>query len=928
MDRRPLIALTIVRAVLSSAGAFALGRTLAARMGSATKRSAAVALKASWISCCFGILFVVGIAVTGCGGGGSSGAQPVTYSAASGLAQKGPLIKGSTVTAQELNANLSPTGEQFSYQITSDLGAFEPTSTFNSQYIGLSATGYYFDEVQNALSSGTVTLTGYSDLALDQVLNVNLLTTLAYQRIQTLVTSGMTFAAARTQAETEVLAALNIPAGSYGSFGTLDLSGDSDGDHILTAVSGLFVYGNSAGPLSQLIANFQSDLGANGVITNPATKAALIASAEAVNPTAVAANLTTEYASAGVAFTASNISEWIAQSGDGVIGKFSFQVPDATPSSAFTFPSSVVAQFAGTSVSVSKGQLSVNGAAVSGAVSFNAGDVVTLVPGSGMFPNGVFISYLVSGSTNLIKVSFVSGLLSIAITPAAASLPVGLTQQFKAIGTFSDTSTADLTNSLNWTSGTATTATIGATSGLATALAVGSTLITATSGSVAGSTTLNVTAAALESIAITPNPAYAGVGSATQLTATGTYSDGTTQNVTTTAIWTSGTPAVATVGPTTGLATGVSLGSVSISAVMGPVGGTASLLVVSGVWTPTGSMSTPRVDHTATLLLNGTVLVVGGSNAGTALASAEIYDPIAGTWTATGSLTSARSLHTATLLPSGKVLVAGGATVAGPLTPSVPLASAELYDPATGAWTTTGSLAVARGGQTATLLTSGKVLVAGGYNQVPLNSAELYDPAAGTWSATGSLVALGYPQGIDGQTATLLPDGTVLVAGGDDAVELAAFIYSPVTGAWNMTGSLAFPTQNHTATLLSSGSVLAAGGFGETATMTTAEVYDPVSGTWQVTGSLATSRDFHTATLLPNGWVLVAGGATNTGLDDAPVSLASAEIYNPVAGTWSSSGSLTTARQEHTATLLPNGSVLVTGGATQANALASAEIYY
>ena len=472
MDRRPLIALTIVRAVLSSAGAFELSRTLAARMGLAAKRSRAVALKASRISC-FGILFVIGFAVTACGGGGGSGAQPATYSAASGLAQKGPLIKGSTVTAQELSASLSPTGEQFSYQITTDLGAFAPTSPFNSQYIGLSATGYYFDEVQNALSSGTVTLTGYSDLALDQVLNVNLLTTLAYQRIQKLVTSGMTFAAARTQAETEVLAALNIPAGSYGSFGTLDLSGDSDGDHILTAVSSLFVYGNSAGPLSQLIANFQSDLGANGVITNPATKAALIASADAVNPTAVAANLTTEYASAGVSFTASNISEWIAQSGDGVIGKFSFQVPDATPSSVFTFPSSVVAQFAGTSVSASKGQLSVNGAAVGGAVSLNAGDVVTLVPGSGMFPNGVFTSYLAAGSTNLLKVSFVSGLLSIAITPAAASLPVGLTQQFKAVGTFSDTSTADLTNSVNWTSGTATTATISATSGLATASSVG-----------------------------------------------------------------------------------------------------------------------------------------------------------------------------------------------------------------------------------------------------------------------------------------------------------------------------------------------------------------------------------------------------------------------------------------------------------------------
>jgi len=141
-----------------------------------------------------------------CGGGGGGGAavvQPsVTYTAKSGVAQKGPLIKGSTVTAQELDANLSPTGKQYSYQTNSDLGTFSPTSTFGSQYIGLIATGYYFDEVQNTVSNGPITLNGYSDLSAESFLNVNLMTTLAYQRIQHLVTSSnMTFAAATTQAE-------------------------------------------------------------------------------------------------------------------------------------------------------------------------------------------------------------------------------------------------------------------------------------------------------------------------------------------------------------------------------------------------------------------------------------------------------------------------------------------------------------------------------------------------------------------------------------------------------------------------------------------------------------------------------------------------------------------------------------------------------
>src|SRR5689334_5561174 len=175
-----------------------------------------------------------------CGGGGASPPPvtdpPPTFTVQSGLAQKGPMIKGSPVTAQELDSRLAPTGKQYSYQITNDLGAFSPTSTFTSAFIGVSATGYYFDEVTNAVSPAPVTLMGYSDISTNSVLNVNLLTTLAYQRIQHLVSqSNMTYAAARTQAEREVLAALNIPAGSYGTFGTLDLGSNTQGGHILAA---------------------------------------------------------------------------------------------------------------------------------------------------------------------------------------------------------------------------------------------------------------------------------------------------------------------------------------------------------------------------------------------------------------------------------------------------------------------------------------------------------------------------------------------------------------------------------------------------------------------------------------------------------------------------------------------------------------------
>lgn len=869
-----------------------------------------------------------------CGGsdGSASQSQPVvppqvTYTAKSGVAQKGPLIKGSTVTAQELGSNLSPTGKQYSYQTTTDLGTFSPTSTFGSQYIGLIATGYYFDEVANAVSSGTITLDGYSDLAVDSILNVNLLTTLEYQRIQNLVTqSNMTFVAARTQAEREVLTALNIPAGSYGSFDTLDLSGGTDGDQILAAISSIFVYGNSSGPLSSLIANFQSDIGANGVISSSATKTALAAAAKAINPAVVAANLTQEYSSVGVVFTAANISDWIDQDGDGVVGKFKFQVADATPSSVFTFPTFVVTEVAGTSVSVTAGQLSVNGIPASGAVSVSAGDTISVSPGAGAFPNGVMTSYLLTGGNKIARVSFVSGLLSIAVTPSSPSIPNGLTLQFTATGTFSDTSTSDLTNVVQWTSGTPAIATLGTTSGLASSLAVGSSVITATSGLVSGSSTLSVTPAIAASISIAPNPAFSGVGLPLQLTATATYSDGTTANVTNVASWTSSAPSIATVGPTTGQTIAIALGSTTISATIGALTTAAPLSVVTNMWSLTGSLSVQRVGHTATLLPNGKVLVAGGADlfsGSGSVASAELYDPVAGTWSLTGSLSVPRFGHTATLLPNGMVLVAGGGS-----------AATELYDPVAGTWSSTSSMSVPRTNHTATLLLNGNVLVTGGYNNSqgsPFASAEIYDPVAGTWSLTGSMSVAR-----DLHTATLLPNGKVLVAGGTnfDFTFVSAELYDPVAGIWSLTGSLSTARSGHTATLLPSGMVLVAGGtlyqIQPNGPITaTAELYDPAAGTWATTGSLATPRSAHTATLLPNGTVLAAGGDYNP---DTAMATATAELYDPVAGTWSGAANLSTSRYEHTATLLPDGAVLAVGGVTTVgeiiNTTASAELYW
>ena len=176
------------------------------------------------------------------------------------------------------------------------------------------------------------------------------------------------------------------------------------------------------------------------------------------------------------------------------------------------------------------------------------------------------------------------------------------------------------------------------------------------------------------------------------------------------------------------------------------------------IWEATGSLNRPRLDHTATLLQNGMVLVAAGHISSVVIsASAELYNPVSGTWIATGSLKTGRYYHTATLLSNGMVLVAGGYT--GPV--SRQLASAELYDPASGTWTTTGRLNSTRSSHTATLLPNGMVLIAGGYHNVTVSAnAELYNPASGTWTATGRLNTARVSH-----TATLLATCLVRVAG-------------------------------------------------------------------------------------------------------------------------------------------------------------------
>ena len=243
-------------------------------------------------------------------------------------------------------------------------------------------------------------------------------------------------------------------------------------------------------------------------------------------------------------------------------------------------------------------------------------------------------------------------------------------------------------------------------------------------------------------------------------------------------------------------------------------------------------------------------------------------------------------------------------------------------DPAEGSWSDTGSMGTLRADHTATLLPIGKVLVAGGTSRL-FYSAELYDPTTGTWMATGSMSSKPYRH-----SATLLPSGKVLVAGGQDPRYRdlrSVVLYDPAAGTWTATGSLRASRHDHSATLLPSGKVLVVGGYNGIHYLSSAELYDPATGTWTRTRSLGTARANHTATLLPNGKVLVAGGNNANGIYQC---LSSAELYDPAAGTWTATSSLAAARAGHTATLLPSGNVLVAGGGDCTGThLSSAELY-
>jgi hypothetical protein len=325
------------------------------------------------------------------------------------------------------------------------------------------------------------------------------------------------------------------------------------------------------------------------------------------------------------------------------------------------------------------------------------------------------------------------------------------------------------------------------------------------------------------------------------------------------------------------------------------------------------------------------VLVVGGLGPQfETLASAEIFDPGTLSWSVVpAQLHEARSRHIAALLPDGRVLVAGGRNSSGSMT------SVEIFDPATMSFTVTAPMNVARDNFGAEVLEDGRVLVAGGISldgspgKVEERSVEIFDPATETWSFADSFHQYRW----DTKLARLA-DGRILTAGGDSAAGHrgipTAEIYDPAADLWNMAQPMSLARREHTLTTLAGGlRILAVGGntHPQDALVLTAtcELYDANTGNWSVVGSLALARFLHTATLLPDGRVLVVGGRVFT---PSFAALASAEIFDPTTGLFSSAGDLAIGRDSHTATALLDGSVLIVGGVdTPVNAVGPVELY-
>lgn len=323
----------------------------------------------------------------------------------------------------------------------------------------------------------------------------------------------------------------------------------------------------------------------------------------------------------------------------------------------------------------------------------------------------------------------------------------------------------------------------------------------------------------------------------------------------------------------------------------------------------------------AVTLADGRALIVGGRILGpnNMVAAADLFDPATGMFSSTGGMNVPRSGFSATTLGNGSVLVAGGETApaCGAMT-----ASAELYQPGTGSFIPIPGMSVARYFPAAVRLVDGRVLIVGGRNNDGPNiSAELFDPVSNLFTPTaGSMTTPRH-----GCTATLLADWRVLVVGGYGGNQNSADIYDPASSTFAATGSMTGARYFHSAARLPGGKVLIAGGYNDTAgVLGSAEVYDPVAHTFSNIGPMSEPRYFPAIAELPSGGVLLAGGISH----EFSWRLASTEVFDPSTITFAQACPLNIGRGSPVAAVLGDGSVLVAGGYNAcAGNLTSAEFF-